>query len=96
MDQDKLTNILNELELRYGMDKAFTDKVRPVAEKILDPSIPDEVRSLLLTELAALYQSQAKIQQSCAQLCEALNKSLMDQLQGILDQENNREDGKPK
>ena len=50
----RLDRILGELENRYGMDREFSSRVRPVAEKIFQRETPEAERPALLTLLAIL------------------------------------------
>jgi len=84
--KEKIDKLLKELEARYGMDESFSAKVRPLVEKIVDPSMPEEARPGLLTDLADLYESQAQIRRSCADLTESIHVILQNEFNQILGQ----------
>ncbi len=48
----RVERILNELRARYGNDERFTERLRPMLKRIVDPSVSDESQVSLL-ELAA-------------------------------------------
>ena len=83
--RERLERILGELERRYGLDAAFSMRVRPVAARIFDPQTPEDVRPALLTHLAETYERQASLQESRRQALAGI-RSMFDNLARLLQQ----------
>lgn len=73
-----LNKLLKELETRYKVGEEFSKQVKPIAEKILSPDIPDSKRQELLTLLAETYERQAEVTKNLKIAKEAFEKFFKD------------------
>lgn len=76
----KVEQILADLDERYKLGEAFTAKVRPLVEKILDPEMPEEAREPLMDELIDVYESQARLRNNLEMLHEYVHRAFHNKL----------------
>ncbi|MCC6672557.1 MAG: hypothetical protein IT458_15945 [Planctomycetes bacterium] len=65
---DRVSSILAELGARHGSDQAFLESLRPTVAKIVDPTLPDEVRVHLMELLADTCERERLIRQNTEQV----------------------------
>jgi hypothetical protein len=68
----RLDALLAELRSRHrNEDPKFLDAVRPIAERILDPALPEAVRVPLLERLAETFERDVQIRRDTARALAA-------------------------
>lgn len=72
-------SLLNELSLRHrNRDARFLAAVRPLVERIVDPSLPEPARVSLLELLAETFERDTQVRRDLGRLREAWDRLIAD------------------